>query len=546
MRSRKLLALLFCLITFPAIAGYMTLLGAGVGSIAPVVSWVSGTDAFPSTLSFSRTSNATMFDSTGKLTYAPNNLLLNTETLSTQSVNLAANTNYILTYYGTGSVALSGTASGTPSGTNPSYVKFASSGAGSATFTVTGSVTNASLAAVTYETTPRAADQVITTAAAYYGPRVDYDPNTLAVKGLLIEEARTNLVVNSNQFASWTISGGSSVATNSNTQIDGTTNGNTFSLVAGVSGHQIYKSYTGTAVAYTNSVYVKAGTSSWLGMWFVSTAQADGAFFNLSNGTIGTVAAGTTAAIQSIGNGWYRCSITKTLTAATYYNGLEVHTADNQAYNFNAAGTESLYLFGAQGELGSFATSYIPTAAASVTRAADVVQFTGAALTAASGSAATLISEWDAINASLVVSAPTQFGTTGGYPLLRINNATTLLAMSTAGNSASLTVASGTWNANFRVGLAYNSSGFTLAANGASASSAAAFTSPSTVYVGNLNGVENYSGNHHLRSFAIYNQRLSDATLQAKSVVGASYAANDNGARFANNDNLPVHWRIAL
>ena len=42
------------------------------------------------------------------------------------------------------------------------------------------------------------------------------------------------------------------------------------------------------------------------------------------------------------------------------------------------------------------------------------------------------------------------------------------------------------------------------------------------------------------------NQRLPDATLQAKSVVGASYAANDNGVRFANNDNLPVHWRIAL
>ena len=42
--------------------------------------------------------------------------------------------------------------------------------------------------------------------------------------------------------------------------------------------------------------------------------------------------------------------------------------------------------------------------------------------------------------------------------------------------------------------------------------------------------------------------RLPDATLQVKSVVGASYAANDNGIRyaFADNDNLPVHWRVAL
>jgi len=84
MRSRKLLALLFCLITFPAIAGYMTLLGAGVGSIAPVVSWVSTTDpTFPSSsLTYSGPSLSTMFDSTGKLTYRPNNLLTYSNTFS--------------------------------------------------------------------------------------------------------------------------------------------------------------------------------------------------------------------------------------------------------------------------------------------------------------------------------------------------------------------------------------------------------------------------------------------------------------------------------
>jgi len=34
-------------------------------------------------------------------------------------------------------------------------------------------------------------------AAAYHGPRLDYDPVTLAAKGLLVEEARTNLYLNS-------------------------------------------------------------------------------------------------------------------------------------------------------------------------------------------------------------------------------------------------------------------------------------------------------------------------------------------------------------
>ena len=90
MRSRKLLALIFSLLAVaPALAGYMTLLGAGVGSIQPVASWVSTTDpTFPSSsLTFSRTSNATMFDSTGKLTYAPNNLLTYSNTFSNATWN---------------------------------------------------------------------------------------------------------------------------------------------------------------------------------------------------------------------------------------------------------------------------------------------------------------------------------------------------------------------------------------------------------------------------------------------------------------------------
>jgi len=53
----------------------------------------------------------------------------------------------------------------------------------------------AALSAVTYETTPRPGDQVITTSAAYYGPRFDYPGGS--ADGLLVEGARTNLYLNS-------------------------------------------------------------------------------------------------------------------------------------------------------------------------------------------------------------------------------------------------------------------------------------------------------------------------------------------------------------
>jgi hypothetical protein len=71
---------------------------------------------------------------------------------------------------------------------------------------VTLNVSNVTVSAVTYETTPRPGDQVITTAAAYFGPRFT---NTYGVAnsplGLLIEEARTNLYLNSTVPATQTI-----------------------------------------------------------------------------------------------------------------------------------------------------------------------------------------------------------------------------------------------------------------------------------------------------------------------------------------------------
>jgi hypothetical protein len=43
------------------------------------------------------------------------------------------------------------------------------------------------------------------TSTAYYGPRFDYDPATLAPKGLLIEEQRTNLVLNSDTISTQSV-----------------------------------------------------------------------------------------------------------------------------------------------------------------------------------------------------------------------------------------------------------------------------------------------------------------------------------------------------
>jgi hypothetical protein len=106
---------------------------------------------------------------------------------------------------------------------------FAMAASGTATraqsWTATGTETlfiwGAQLEPVTYQTVP--GPYVATTSAAYYGPRFDYNPVTLAPLGLLIEEARTNLALYSAQFDdAWWAKIGATITANTTTAPDGT------------------------------------------------------------------------------------------------------------------------------------------------------------------------------------------------------------------------------------------------------------------------------------------------------------------------------------
>jgi hypothetical protein len=82
-------------------------------------------------------------------------------------------------------------------------------------------------------------------------------------------------------------------------------------------------------------------------------------YFNLSNGTVGTQAFGSTGSIQNAGNGWYRCTVTRNAPGGTYFSALEVHTANNQALSWTAAGTETILVWGADLRPTSQATGLI-------------------------------------------------------------------------------------------------------------------------------------------------------------------------------------------
>jgi hypothetical protein len=114
-------------------------------------------------------------------------------------------------------------------------------------------------------------------------------------------------------------------------------------------------------VQYTLSFYLKASERTKARI----TAGGLNAFanFDLSNGTIIGSPTLCAASIISADNGWYRCSITYTQTAATSAAQLHLAATLNAAGDFSylGDGVSGIFVWGAQLVEGSVAKDYLPT-----------------------------------------------------------------------------------------------------------------------------------------------------------------------------------------
>lgn len=163
------------------------------------------------------------------------------------------------------------------------------------------------------------------------------------------------------------------IIANSVTAPNGTLTADTISETASTSDHNIRQSIAVTINdKFRFSGYAKAGSRAFLQISTTSTGfgTARYANFNLSNCTVGTIGASTTASAYSVGNGWCRLQIeaTATASASTLLHYLIITSAT--AANFESylgVATNNLYVWGAQAQLATASPDYLQTTATSAT-----------------------------------------------------------------------------------------------------------------------------------------------------------------------------------
>lgn len=359
--------------------------------------------------------------------------------------------------------------------------------------------------------------QLLTAAAGV--ARFDHNPTTGESLGLLVEEQRTNLVLRSEEFdnAAWTKIA-SSITANTVTAPYGTTTADKLVEDTANATHSVSQFNPVSGTTYAVSIYAKAAERSRItisGGGF--GAQGFSVTFDLLNGTI-PLNTGNKGIISSVGNGWYRCSISFTASSTVSFAFSLVDNSNNATYTGD--GYSGIYIWGAQIEAGAFLTSYIPTAAAQVTRSADSASMTG-----------TNFSSWfRADEGTLYMEAvPRTLAIASGI-VINDNTANNRIRLATASVTDQGTVTvSGTDQAvldggtpvidtSMRIAMAYKANDFALSLGSGVVATDTSGTVPIVSQL-QIGAAATSTGNLTIKKVAYYPRRVTNTQLQAITTV---------------------------
>ena len=374
--------------------------------------------------------------------------------------------------------------------------------------------------------------------AAINEPRLEYDASGNPL-GLLIEEARTNLISTSEalQVASNRAIAESSLSptgeqTAQTWRVNGSASNNPYwygnpNIVSGTT--------------YTCSVFVRLPTSvptvesRYVKLTSQTRMQVGEAVFDLQEGTV-VSSNMLSESITPVGNGWYRLSATNTATSSGGSFSFILWPCINAAgdlYVISAGddGKALLETFGMQTEAGAFPTSYIPTSGSTVTRNKDVTS---------------LPVERFAYNqkkGTVIVNAE-YFSTTNNVRFWEISNNTSdnFMAMykqtptSIAGYIATSSqqvflqtvVSSSVIGTNYKLALAFAANNTTSTADGNSVvvDTSSLIPTVTKLHIGQRGHGNQFTLNGHIKSIQYYPKRLSNEELQLLTQPSASPTMN--------------------
>jgi len=315
-------------------------------------------------------------------------------------------------------------------------------------------------------------------------PRIDYKDDSKGA--LLLEPSRSNLILNSQKISLSPIKNGT-FTDDFAISPDGTQNATKFTAPS--IDPYFYQSVSFSAGSYTASIYVK-GIGNSIGKDFRIVLGS-----NSSNPKL------------KIPSEWTRFEYTATMTSGSATAGLEIPDP--------AVVGDDVLVWGFQVEQGSYATSYIPTQGGAVTRVEEDIALTlpnNASFDSSVGF--TLCGEFLTNGGSGSSSMALQvngnlgyfgFGSNGSTWRARINNGTVNSA-----HISNIPILS-----TVKLALSFNSSGFSMYANGTSFASGntniGAITSADSILYRDTDEF----GSFRIKDLKLYNTRLSNSELIA-------------------------------
>lgn len=348
-------------------------------------------------------------------------------------------------------------------------------------------------------------------------PRLDYPLGGIAngCPGLLVEPAATNLTVQSENFGTtWSPVGllafGSGSVLNTTATLDpyGTNVADLIVANTSVTQHRVDQTTVSAAGSYTFSIFLKAAGYGFARLRIGGT----GAVFNLATGVVSATDSGIVSSIQSYGNGWYRCIISKAVSVANEIVRVNIQSTQSTA-DFGGDGTSGIYIFGSQYELGAAASSYIPTTTAAITRGADVVNKSGiGGLIGQTQGTIYLDTTYNA----LVSTGTVWFSVLGSSNSIGLALASSIRSI--VNGQSDVLSGSPPTTSGIRIAWAYNASGVVCFVNGTQYTLA----NGGSQVITELNRVLIDMSSHatriadtRIRSIALYPTRLTNAQLQA-------------------------------